>query len=194
MGEAGGPAIAEMPQLNAVDRVRGKLQKWFKETFTIEGRANAMAQKQMDAIVASQPEELRAKAMELLESKRPDFVTANLPGAKGALVRDAAIGAAVVGAVTVGGGVAWWNKEWLGATRIGKGISGLAGAGKERAGKVVNWILRRKDYGGAQVVEPTKGWDLLQKIKLGGAGVVPEYPEGPTVVQSVLDKLANKKK
>jgi len=138
MGEAGGPAIAEMPQLNAVDRVRGKLQKWFKETFTIEGRANAMAQKQMDAIVASQPEELRAKAMELLESKRPDFVAANLPGAKNALVRNAAIGAAT-GTLVVGGltGLVIWQQD-----RVAGALYDMAG-GVDRAGNGLSKVGKR---------------------------------------------------
>lgn len=92
--------------IGVVDRVKGKL----REMFTPTGRAEVMAQKYAERVLAQVPEADRAKAMELLEQRRPELVEAYKGQAKGSLVRDAVIGAVVVGGV--GAGI--WKREWIG--------------------------------------------------------------------------------
>lgn len=102
-----------MKPVGVVDRVKGKL----REMFTPKGRAEVMAQKQIDTILAKFPEEKRVEAMILLEQKRPELVAGKMEEAKGSMVRDAAIGAAAAGTVAVGLGVGYWQRK-----RIGKGV------------------------------------------------------------------------
>ncbi|MDP1722177.1 MAG: hypothetical protein Q8L37_03130 [Candidatus Gottesmanbacteria bacterium] len=115
MAEAGGPTIAEMQPKPAgvVDKVKGALRKMF----TVEGRAEVMAQKQIDAILAQVPEEKRVEAMKMLEARRPDLVAGKMEDAKGSLVRDAVVVSAIAGTVLVGAGAVYWQKD-----NIGKGI------------------------------------------------------------------------
>lgn len=159
MAETGGPATAEMQPRPAgvVDRVKGKL----REMFTPQGRAEVMAQKYAERVLAQVPEADRAKAMELLEKNRPELVEAYKGQAKGSLVRDAVIFG--TGAVVVLGGsalvltkserarsvVSGLGKR-MADTGVGRAVSGVVGTGKDKATDVVNWILRRKqprDYG-----------------------------------------------
>ncbi len=134
MAEAGGPATAEIHKpTGVVDRVKEGVRR----LATVEGRAEAMAQKQMDAILAYVPEEKRAEAMKMLEEKRPDLVAANMPGAKDSLVKDAVIGAAV-GTIALGGlvGVSIWQKDRLaGALYDMAGGVDKVGTGLGKAGK-----------------------------------------------------------
>lgn len=111
MAEAGGPTIAEMQPkpVGVVDRVKDKLRE-----FTPQGRAEVMAQKQIDEILKQVPEEKRVEAMKMLEARRPDLVASNLPGAKDRLVKEAVVGAAVLGILAVGGGVAILKKKEIG--------------------------------------------------------------------------------
>lgn len=114
MSEVGGPALSEIqPQpAGVVDRVKGKL----REVLTPTGRAEVMAQKQIDAILVQVPEDKRTEAMQILESKRPEFVAGKMDAAKGSLVRDAVVGVAVVGGV----GVGFWKRKEIGGL-VGKG-------------------------------------------------------------------------
>lgn len=114
MAEAGGPALSEIqPQpAGVVDRVKSKL----REMFTPTGRAKVMAQKQIDTILEQVAPQDRIKAMEHLEKLRPEFVADKMGDAKGSLVRDAVIGAAVA---TVAGVGIWKHKEIEGL--VGKG-------------------------------------------------------------------------
>lgn len=114
MAEAGGPSIAEVQAqpVGAVDRVKSKL----REVLTSQGRAEVMAQKQIDAILVQVPEDKRVEAMQILESKRPEFVAGKMEDAKGSLVRDAVVGVAVVGGV----GVGFWKRKEIGGL-VGKG-------------------------------------------------------------------------
>ncbi len=145
MAEAGGPATAEMQRPMGVV---GRVKEAMRRTFTVEGRAEAMAQKQMGQILTHVPEEKREEAMKMLEEKRPDLVAANMPGAKNALVRDAVLGTAV-GTLAVGGlvGVSIWQKDRLAgalydmAGGVDKVGSGLGKVGK-RIGKAAGGLGR----------------------------------------------------
>ncbi len=90
-----------------VDKVKGALRKMF----TVEGRAEVMAQKQIDEILKQVPEDKRVEAMKMLEARRPDLVAGKMEDAKGSLVRDAAIGAAAVGVAATGLGVAYVKRD-----------------------------------------------------------------------------------
>lgn len=203
MAEAGNPAMAEVQKpMGAVDRVKGKM----REMFTPTGRAEVMAQKQIDFILAQVPEDKRAEAMELLEKKRPELVQVYMGQAQGSLVRDAAIvGGGVV--VTVGGLYGLSRVEGVrnaasglakkaAETGLGKGALSLVRKGKDAVGGAVNWILRRKNTGGAGVVGSAKGWEMIEEIneqkRHGGASVVSPYEAGPNIIQSVIDKLPKK--
>lgn len=151
MAEAGGPAMAEVQKpMGVVDRVKGKL----REMFTVQGRAEVMAQKQIDAILAQVSEDKREEAMQILESRRGEFVEDKMADAKGSLVRDAVIlgagTAAVVGGVyglsRIEGvrNVAARVAQQTSNTRLGKGALAMVRKGKDAIGGVVNWILRRK--------------------------------------------------
>lgn len=134
MAEAGGPAIAEMQPQRPAMRLQDRLGKWARETFTPTGRAEVMAQKQIDSILAQVPEEKRAQAMEMLETRRPDLVAGKMDAAKGSLVRDAVIGTVALGGVT---GAVVWRKE----------IGGLVG---KSAGKVFEKMPDRMKPGMVQ--------------------------------------------
>lgn len=139
----------------AVDRVKGKL----REVFTPTGRAEVMAQKQIEAILVQVPEDKRVEAMELLESKRPEFVAGKMEDAKGSLVRDAVI--VGTGVAVFGGGALVLNKSerarravsrmgsWAAESGVGKAVGGVARTGKDKTTDAVNWILGKnpRDYG-----------------------------------------------
>lgn len=156
MAEAGGPALSEIQARPAgvVERVKGKL----REVLTPTGRAEVLAQKQIDAILVQVPEDKRAEAMQILESKRPEFVAGEMEDAKGSLVRDAVIVGSGVAAL---GGLYGLSKvervrntvsrlaQKATDNRVGKGVGQILTTGKDKAANVVNWILRRKprDFG-----------------------------------------------
>lgn len=121
------------PQRPAM-RLQDRLGKWARETFTPQGRAEVLAQKQIDKVLSQVSEEDREKAAELLESKRPEFIEASLPNAKRALVRDGIISAVVAGGVGVG---IWKRKE----------ISGLITKGTEAVGKRMPSGLKKAGEG-----------------------------------------------
>lgn len=120
MAEAGNPAMAEMQPQRPATRLQDRLGNWARETFTPTGRAEVMAQKQIDAILAQVPEDKRVEAMQMLEAKRSDIVAGKMEDAKGSLVRDAVIGTAVLGGLT---GAVIWRKEIGGAgVKMGKAV------------------------------------------------------------------------
>ena len=155
MTEAG-VAGEMLPQKPAM-RLQDRLGKWVQETFTPTGRAEVLAQKYVDSVLAQLPEQERAKAMALLEQRRPDLVETYLPQAKGSLVRDAVI--VGTSAVVLGGGtyVLSKNERVRGAVskagqraaeiKLGKNTLGtILREGRTDAQKTVNqvvmWITR----------------------------------------------------
>lgn len=141
MAEIGGATIAEMQPkpTGVVEKVKGKL----REFFTPQGRAEVMAQKQMDTILAQVAPEDRVKAMEHLEKMRPDLVAGKMEDAKGSLVRDAVIGAAAAGTVAVGLGVGYWQRDNINkkAGEVGMKIFGKLSE-SERGRKVLSGFMK----------------------------------------------------
>ncbi len=175
-------AEVQVKPTGIVDRVR----KTLREKFTPTGRAEVMAQKQMDTILAQVAPEDRVKAMEHLEKMRPDLVAGKMEDAKGSLVRDAVI---------VGGSTVVFVGGMFGLSRVDKvrdGALSLARKGKDAVSGAINWVLRRKNYGGASVVDPyAAGPSMIQSVldkvpNYGGASVVPPF-DGSKVMQAAFD-------
>lgn len=175
MAEAGNPAMAEMQPkpVGVVEKVKGKL----REMFTVEGRAEVMAQKQIDIILAQVPEEKRVEAMQILESKRPDLVAGKMEDAKGSLVRNAVIVGASAAAL---GGVALWKREWIGG-HVRSGTDRVLGVFKKPQygpktliDTVMDAAATAKDVGGPGNFPPDKSglsWRVVraaQKANEGG--------------------------
>lgn len=159
MAEAGSPATAEMQPQRPATRLQDRLGKWARETLTPTGRAEVMAQKQIDSILAQVPEEKRAQAMEMLEARRPDLVAGKMEDAKGSLIRDAV----VVGTSAVAlGGVGIWKREWIGG-HVRSGTDRVLGAfrkpqygPKTLIDTVLDAAATAKDAGGPGNFPPDK--------------------------------------
>lgn len=134
------PALAEMQprSVGVVDRVKHKL----REMFTPIGRAEVMAQKQMDQILAQVSEEKRAEAMAILESKRPDFVADKISKAKWSLVRDGAI----IGSATAGGALGLYRYRSELGTLLNKSFDMIAGKPKTLTEQVVRAAKYARDW------------------------------------------------
>lgn len=148
MAEAGMTGETPKP-MGVVDRVKGKL----REMFTVEGRAEAMAdaqmkraEAQMNLVLAEAPPEKRAEAMKMLEAKRPELIGANMPEAKNTLVRDAVIGATTMGAVAVGFGVGYAKRDKIINTVFSMGIPTIKGDQRSIAAKETLTRMRKANF------------------------------------------------
>ncbi|MEK7544297.1 MAG: hypothetical protein AAB557_05480 [Patescibacteria group bacterium] len=178
MAEAGGPSIAEVQPKPAgvVEEVKGIL----REKFTPTGRAEVMAQKQMDEILKQVPEEKRVEAMKMLEARRPDLVASNLPGAKDRLVKEAVVGAAALGVLAVGGGVAIAKREAIMdaafSLRIPKpNVSKL----EDSINKVRVVAMRKANFAASirRATDPVKGF--IEEMKLWPFNKLDANPREP---------------
>lgn len=149
MSEQGGPTIAEMQPKSS--GIVGKVKETLYKTLTVEGRADDLAQKHVDQVLANVSEADRAKAMEIMEQKRPDLAQAYMSQAQGDLLRDAVV--VGTGAVVLVGGAYGLSRipsvqravsgmtERVVGTGVGQSALSLARKGQEKVKGVMDWVL-----------------------------------------------------